>query len=186
MLRSFAVLALVATLATPAAAKVVEGVTLADTATLAEAPLVLNGAGVRTRMFFKVYVGSLYLPAKAANLAGVMSNGTRRIQLNLLRNLSAETLIGAFNDGLKENVPAAEFESLATQRAEMAKIMTSFGEVKEGSVVTLDFNGGNTSISLNGKAKGSIAGAAFNAALTKIWLGEKPVQDDLKKAMLGS
>jgi hypothetical protein len=31
--------------------------------------LVLNGAGIRSRAIFKVYVGSLYLPAKAGDLA---------------------------------------------------------------------------------------------------------------------
>jgi hypothetical protein len=185
MLRSIAALAVALTLAMPAAAGVVEGVTVADSATVGDAPLVLNGAGVRTRMFFKVYVASLFVSAKATNLSGVLASGTRRIQLDLLRNLSAETLIGAFNDGLKENNSAAEFESMAGARAEMAKIMTSFGEVKEGAVVTLDFVGGNTSIALNGKVKGTIAGGAFNAALTKIWLGDKPVQADLKKALLG-
>jgi hypothetical protein len=30
---------------------------------------VLNGAGIRTRAVFKVYVGSLYVPAKATDLA---------------------------------------------------------------------------------------------------------------------
>jgi len=40
-------------------------------------------------------------------------------------------------------------------------------------------------IGFNGAAKGTIPGEAFNKALTKIWLGEKPIQADLKKAMLG-
>jgi hypothetical protein len=38
---------------------------------------------------------------------------------------------------------------------------------------------------LNGQSKATIAGDAFNVALTKIWLGDKPIQGDLKKAMLG-
>ena len=63
--------------------------------------------------------------------------------------------------------------------------MKAFGEVKEGNVVTLDFVDGATSIGFNGAAKGTIPGEAFNRALTKIWLGDKPVQADLKKAMLG-
>ena len=39
---------------------------------------------------------------------------------------------------------------------------------------------------LNGTAKGTIAGDAFNKALMRIWLGEQPVQSDLKRAMLGN
>ena len=63
--------------------------------------------------------------------------------------------------------------------------MKAFGEVKEGNVVTLDFVDDGTAIGFNGAAKGAIPGEAFNRALTRIWLGEKPVQADLKKAMLG-
>ncbi len=58
-------------------------------------------------------------------------------------------------------------------------------EVKEKDVVTLDYAGGATQIAFNGQAKATIAGDAFNAAMTRIWLGDKPVQADLKKAMLG-
>ena len=50
--------------------------------------LVLNGAGVRTRAIFKVYVGSLYVPAKATTAAAVLAKGPRRIQLNLLRDVT--------------------------------------------------------------------------------------------------
>ena len=109
----------------------------------------------------------------------------RRIQLNLLRNLSADQLIGALTDGLKQNTTPAELSAIAVQTGELAAIMKSFGETKEGSVVTLDFVDGATTVGLDGTARGSIGGAAFNEALTKIWIGEHPVQDDLKKAMLG-
>jgi long-chain acyl-CoA synthetase len=63
--------------------------------------------------------------------------------------------------------------------------MKAFNEVGDKDVVALDFVGGDTRISLNGQAKGSIAGERFNRALTKVWLGDKPVQADLKKALLG-
>ena len=63
--------------------------------------------------------------------------------------------------------------------------MKSFGEAKEGSVVTLDFVDGATKVGLDGTVRGSIDGTAFNDALMKIWVGEHPAQDDLKKALLG-
>ena len=59
------------------------------------------------------------------------------------------------------------------------------GALKEGSVITLDFVDGATKIGFNASPKGSVPGEAFNRALTKIWVGDKPVQPDLKKAMLG-
>jgi Chalcone isomerase-like len=178
-----ALVALVA--ATGALAIEVAGVNIDDKTTVAGQELVLNGAGVRTRAIFKVYVASLYVPAKAGDLAGVLAKAPRRIQMNILRNLSADQLVDALVDGLKENNSADELAAVKAQTAELVATMKAFNDIKEKDVVTLDFVDGATKIGRNGAAMGSIAGEAFNRALTKIWLGEHPVQADLKKAMLG-
>jgi hypothetical protein len=105
--------------------------------------------------------------------------------MNLLRNLSADQLVDALVEGLAANNPPAEMAAIKPQTDELVRIMKGFGEVKEGNVVTLDFVDGATRIGFNGEAKGSIGGEPFNKALTRIWLGDKPIQDDLKKALLG-
>ena len=156
-----------------------------ERATVAGRELVLNGAGVRTRAIFKVYVGSLYVPEKAATIDAVLARAPRRVQLNLLRNLSAEQLVDALVDGLRENNSAADLDAVKPQVDELVRIMKSFGDVKEGSVVTLDFVDGATRIAQDGTSRGSVAGEPFNRALLRIWLGDHPVQADLKKAMLG-
>lgn len=168
-----------------AAAVEVGGVSIADKASVGGQELVLNGAGVRTRAFFKVYVGALYLPAKARTSAEVLAKSPRRIQLTLLRNLSPDQLIDALVDGLKANNGEAELAALKAQQEQMVATMKAFGDVKEKDVVTLDAVNGATEIGLNGQKKATIPGDAFAAALTKVWLGDKPAQDDLKKAMLG-
>ena len=184
-MRRVPLIALALLLAPPAFALVVGGVKLDDRATIAGQPLVLNGAGVRTRVMFKVYAASLYLPAKTNDVAAVLAKGPRRIQMNLLRTLAPDQLVDALNDGLKENNSDAELAAVKAQTDQLMAIMRSFGEVKEGSVVTLDFVDGSTVVGLNGAARGTVPGDAFNKALTKIWLGDKPVQADLKKALLG-
>ena len=171
--------------ATSAAGIDVDGVKVDDKVGVGGQELVLNGAGVRKRAIFKVYVGSLYVPAKARTVQEVLAKAPRRIQLNLLRNLSADQLIGALTDGLKLNLTPSELQAITVQTGELAAIMKSFGEAREGSVVTLDFVDNATKVGLDGAARGSVDGAAFNEALTRIWIGEHPVQDDLKKAMLG-
>ncbi len=185
MLRKFAIALSMALASSAPFAAEVGGVQVADQATVGGQDLVLNGAGLRTRAIFKVYVGSLYLPAKAATLDAVLAKGPRRIQMNLLRTLSADQLADALADGLKENNSAAELDAVKAQTEQLTAIMKSFGEAKEGDVVTLDFVDGATRVGFNGAAKGSIPGDVFNRALSKIWLGDKPVQTDLKKAMLG-
>jgi hypothetical protein len=146
---------------------------------------VLNGAGVRTRLMFKVYVAALYLPAKAADLPATLAQTPRRVQLTLLRNVGADDLVGALVEGMNANNSAQDMAAVKPQTDQLVTIMKSIGEAKTGDVVALDFVDGQTRVGHNGKAIGSIDGARFNDALMKIWLGDKPVQEDLKKAMLG-
>jgi len=185
MLRKIALSLMALLFAVPAFAAEVGGVKLDDKASVGGQELVFNGAGIRTKAIFKVYVGSLYVPAKAADLAGVLAKGPRRVQMNLLRTVSGEDLVNALVDGLKDNNTPQDLAAVKAQTDEMIAIMKGFGDVKEGNVVTLDFVDGATKIGFNGAAKGSIAGEPFNRALMKVWLGDKPVQADLKKAMLG-
>ena len=163
----------------------VGGVKLDDKVSVGGQELVLNGAGMRTKAIFKVYVASLYVPAKATTPAAVLEKGPRRIQMNLMRDLTPDQLVEALVDGLKDNNSPAELAAVKAQTDQMVSIMKGFGPVKEKDVVALDFVDGGTRISLNGAAKGTIPGEAFNKALTKVWLGDNPVQADLKKAMLG-
>jgi long-chain acyl-CoA synthetase len=172
-------------LSVSALAAEVGGVKLADKESVGGQDLVLNGAGIRTKAIFKVYVGSLYLPAKAPDLAGVLAKAPRRVQMNLLRSLSSDQLIEALVDGLKENNTPQELAAVKAQTDELVAIMKSIGDAKEGNVVTMDYVDGTTKVGFNGAVKGSIAGEPFNRALMKIWLGDKPIQADLKKAMLG-
>ena len=68
----------------------------------------------------------------------------------------------------------------------MDQLFASVDHVKVDDVINIDYlPGTGTQISLNGRSLGTIAGVDFNRALLKIWLGNVPVQADLKKAMLG-
>ncbi|MEP7205496.1 MAG: chalcone isomerase family protein [Casimicrobiaceae bacterium] len=163
----------------------VAGVRLDDRVTLGGKELVLNGAGVRTRAIFKVYVAGLYLPERASEAAAALAAPVRRVQLDLLRTLSAEQLVDALDDGLKENNTEAELAAVRAQVDALGAVMKGFREVHEKDVITLDYVDGGTRIGLNGQVKGTIAGEPFNRALLRVWLGERPVQADLKKAMLG-
>lgn len=177
--------ALALALAGPLAAAEVGGIKIDDSVSVGGATLVLNGAGIRSRMVFKVYVGALYLPAKAGDLAAALARSPRRVQMTLLRNVGADDLVGALVDGIKANNTAAEVAALQGQTDQLVAIMKRIGEAKTGDVVTLDLVDGETRVGHNGKGIGAIPGAPFNDALIKIWLGDKPVQADLKAAMLG-
>lgn len=171
--------------ALPARAVEVAGVKIADTAKVGGSELVLNGAGIRTRIIFKVYVGALYLSEKRMAVAEVLAQkGAKRVALTLLRDLSAQQLNEAFEKGIHANNGAAELEAMQPRIAELLSLLT---DAKEGDVVVLDFlPESGTAVTLNGVSKGKpIPGEDFFRALLRIWLGEQPVDADLKKAMLG-
>lgn len=174
-------------LGTPALAAEIAGVTIADTASVGGQALVLNGAGVRVKVFFRIYVGSLYLPRKAGDLAGVLSKGPRRIQMNLLRDLTADQLIGALVGGLNDNNSPAELAAVKAPTDQLVRILQRFkyDALMKGDVLTLDFVDGGTKLRHNDDAIGVVPGEAFNGALTRVWLGARPPEEDLKKAMLG-
>ncbi|MBU0621106.1 MAG: chalcone isomerase family protein [Gammaproteobacteria bacterium] len=165
----------------------VAGVKLSDTAQVGSANLQLNGAGIRSRLFFKIYVGALYLPQKQASAEVIIADEREhRVALHIVRELSSEKLLNAFNEAIAANHTKEELAALDGQLKQMAQIFNEVKEVKPGDVVALDYMpASGTQISVNGIARGTIAGTEFNRALLRIWLGGKPVQDDLKKAMLG-
>ncbi|MFZ5503048.1 MAG: chalcone isomerase family protein [Pseudomonadota bacterium] len=165
----------------------VAGVKIPDTVQLGDASLQLNGAGVRSKWFFKVYVGALYLPQKQNSAAAIInSEQTHRIALHLLRDLSSDKLLGAFNEAIEANHSPAELAAMDAELKQMKQIFDAIKEAKEGDVITLDYlPAGGSQIVVNGTTRGTIKSAGFNQALLKIWLGEKPAQEDLKKAMLG-
>ena len=173
-------------LALSASALEVKGIKVDETAQVGGSALVLNGAGVRTKLMFKVYVAGLYLAQKQTDANAVISDtGNKRVSMHFLRELSSEKLLHAMNEGFEDNNSAAEMAAIDTQIKAFRQMMASAKEVKEGDVIVLDLTSAGTQVSLNGKALGSIDGAAFNQALLRVWLGAKPVDIDLKKAMLG-
>ena len=162
----------------------VAGVTLPDT----DQQLVLNGAGLRKRAFFQVYAIGLYLPEKKTAAAeAIGAGGPKRVAIHMLRDVDAEQFSGALADGIRENHSEAEAKALEPRVKQLAAIMAEMKEAKKGMRITLDWvPAAGTQLTVEGKPAGSpIAGEDFYRALLRIWLGDKPVQDDLKNALLG-
>jgi hypothetical protein len=165
----------------------VASVKLPDTAQVGNANLQLNGAGIRTKFFFKIYVSALYLSQKQNLADTIIADGhEHRVALHMLHELTSKKLYGAFSEAIEVNHTHAELVALDAQMKQMAQIFDEVKEVKPGDVITLDYlPASGTQISVNGTARGTIPGAAFDRAILRIWLGSNPVQEDLKKAMLG-
>jgi hypothetical protein len=167
----------------------VAGVKIDDKTRVANAELILNGAGLRKRAFFQVYAIGLYLPQKAASAQALLEQpGPKRVAIHMLRDVGAEAFSEALAEGIRANHTEAEMKALEPRVKELTAIIAEIGQAKKGMAFALDWQPpAGTVMLLNGAARGRpIAGDDFYRALLKIWIGDKPVQDDLKKALLGS
>jgi len=167
----------------------VNGVKFEDTAKVAGKDLVLNGAGMRTKVIFKVYAAGLYLGEKKSNVADILKqDGPRRMTLVMMRDVSSADFGDAFMKGINDNIDAAEKAKYAGQIAKFGEVFGAIPGVKKGDVLHLDLiPGAGTQAELNGKKVGeTIADPGFYNAVLRIWLGDKPVDSSLKPALLGT
>lgn len=166
----------------------IEGVKLEPTVQLGGSTLQLNGAGVRTRAIFRVYVAGLYVPQKATTPAALLAQkGPRRVAITTLRNLDADSFAGGLNDGLRNNHTEAQLTGFKSQLETLNANLKAVGDTRKGDVLLFDFTpDGGTRLSVNGQLRGTpIPGEDFYEAVLRIWLGDKPADGDLKKRLLG-
>ena len=186
--RSLLAAACLAFAASGACAAQVSGITFDDTAKVAGQDLQLNGAGVRTKMIFKVYAAGLYLPKKSTNVADILAmEGARRIKLVMMRELSSEDFGQAFMDGLNKNSSADEKTRLLDQTMQMGRLFAMVSKLDKGDTLHLDWvPGTGTVVTLNGRKLGEpLPDVAFYNAILKIWIGNDPADRSLKGGMLG-
>lgn len=180
---AFVVLVLALLGGTAAAGKRAD-VTMPDTATVEGKALVLNGMGIRKATIFrvKVYVAGLYLETRSRNADEILrSEQVKRLDLVLVRDVERDEILEAWKDGFKKN--GADMAKLKTRFDAFAGWMTDLKE--HGTLSFLYVPGRGITVTLNGKARGTIAGADFATAFFAIWLGREPADDGLKDGLLG-
>jgi hypothetical protein len=147
--------------------------------------LMLNGAGLREKMWIDLYVGSLYLPTKTSNAKDIMdSKDAAAIKLDIVSGMiTSEKMISAVNEGFEN----ATNKNTAPLKAKIDKFKSFFKEeIKKGDTfIIANVPGQGVVVFKNGVKKGTIDGHDFKRALFGIWLGTKPADKDLKEGMLG-
>lgn len=190
ILAGWVVCAVCAFCALPVHAVDIEGVRVDDRITLpGGTPLVLNGAGVRTKLAFaKLYVGALYLPAKQAKTDVIFKDaGAKRVSMFVLADeITAKELVASLNNALAANHIPMELALIETRLRQLNDMMIKVGALKKGAMVTLSFlPASGTHIHINNEEKLVIKGEDFFRAMLRIWIGDKPVDGRLRDAMLG-
>jgi len=168
----------------PVAARAVtiENVTFAKSIDAGEDQLTLRGAALlRWLKLVKVYVAALYLPERAKP-SEVLSDIPKRLEISYLVAIKGADFGPAAEPLLARNLTGVELTRL---RHRLDRLNAAYLDIKPGDRYALTYQpGAGTELSWNGKPLVTIEGADFAAAYFSIWLGRKPLDDNLKKALL--
>ena len=178
-------LMLLPALPAPAAAATVSGIEIPDRVEVAGETLVLNGAGVRRKFFFRIYAGALYLPSttRDAQRAIAMAGAKRVLMHFIYDELTREQIVDAWSDGFEANLSSRERAALGQAIDDFNRLFT---DVQSGDELAIDYlPDRGTRVMMNGEVRGVVPGDALAEAVLQIFLGERPADAGLKRGMLG-
>ncbi|MEL0584905.1 MAG: chalcone isomerase family protein [Candidatus Thiodiazotropha sp. (ex. Lucinoma kazani)] len=168
-------------------AREVAGVTLPDQIVrdTDKAELILNGAGVRKKFFFSVYLASLYLQHPSRQVEAVIDvEKPARVQMQILYSkIDKKKFTKGWDDGFSANLST---EQLQAVRQRLDQFNGMFESLVKGDTIELDYiPGDGTHVTIKGEDKGVVSGGDFYQALLMVWLGESPISQNLKQELLG-
>lgn len=185
MKRHLVLIAILFMIAVPSLqAKELAGVTMPDKVVIGGKECSLVGMGVRTRFFFKIYVGGVYMAEPSRDERVVISSDQpKRLVLYFVHSkVEKEKLVDAWREGFEKN----SGPQLASLKSRIDRFNSFFdNDVKRGEEAVITYlPGTGTEVIFRGASKGVIEGKDFMEALFKIWFGEKPADAGLKKGLL--
>jgi len=168
-------------LAAPALARQVAGVEFPETVAVGGQELKLNGAGIRKKFVVKVYAGGLYLAEPSHDAEAIVTaDAPKRVRMVFLRDVDKGKILETYREGFANNgaapATAAKLDLLAPAIVDMRK---------GGEMFVTYVPGQGTTVAAAGGQPVTVEGKDFAEAMFKNWLGAKPADGDLKKALLG-
>lgn len=166
----------------------IAGVKVEDSATVAGTKLQLNGAGIRYKGPFKVYVGELYTTKKVTSLEELIAApGPKRLSMVFVREIEAGPFGKLLTRGVEDNTSKSEMSKLVPGLIRMGDIFTVNKVLVPGDVIHIDWiPGTGMLITAKGKVQGEpFKEPEFYRAIMSIWFGNVPADHNLKDAMLG-
>lgn len=151
--------------------------------------LQLNGAAVRSRAFFKIWAGGLYLPRKANTLNEVLTQpGIKRWHVVLLRDVEGNEMGKQFTTVIGKTASKNEFLALIPTIARMGEIFSQKKRLSAGESFTLEWLP-NEEINLYFNNKLATAepftDKVLFTVLMRMYLGDSPLDASLKAKLLG-
>lgn len=149
------------------------------------ANLKLTGVGLRTKVGFGVYAVGSYLqdgvvvrtPEELAK-----ADAVRMLHLVMERTVESGDFIDAFKSSVGKSYPADKFKD---EFAEVAKAVGNNAAKKGDQVIMLYSPGTGVRMQIVGKVDVTVKNPAFAQALWEVYLGAKPIDEGLKKGLVG-
>jgi Chalcone isomerase-like len=140
-----------------------------------------NAALLRYKIVFRGYVVALYLP-DGADPASALGPLPKRLEFSYFWKIPGPEFGKAGEEILTRNV---DRQTVTALRERLDSINRAYKDVKPGDRYALTYRPGKgTELSFNGKPLVLVEGDDFAAAYFSIWLGKKPIDEDLKNELL--
>ena len=124
----------------------------------------------------------LYVPLSVKE-KDVLSDVPKSLDVIYFQPIPNIELSKATTKGIKLNVTADEFKAMEER---VAEINSFYPTVKPMDRIRVTYvPGQGTTVAVNGDVKGTIPGADLGRAFFAIWVGKRPVDQWMKKSLLG-
>jgi len=168
--------------ATVAQARDFQGVRMPDAVTISGKQAKLNGMGLRRKFVFDVYVAGFYVEEPSSDPGKLIaSDEVKRMTLMMLRDLGKDKIVEALREGFEKNSK----DQMPALKDRLDQLVAMIPDAKKNSTIVITYvPGSGTTLSTSGE-RSVIPGKDFADALFSVWLGPHPVDDGLKKGLLG-
>ena len=149
--------------------------------------LQLNGAGIRYKAIFKVYAAGLYTQSRLATPEAVYGDtGAKRMHVVMLREVDSGGFGKMLMQGMEANLPRDQLKHCIPGIVQLGEVFSAKKRMVAGETYTLESRpGSGTTVKVNGQVVAQTKDAMLFTCLMYNYLGQRPVDDSLKPALLG-
>lgn len=144
--------------------------------------LLRNGVGVRSKLMVNVYAAALYLQEQTdSSELAIRQDLAKRLVMHItFRRITKEQFISHFEDDFRQ---VRGHEKTAD---DIQRFVNSLPDMVQGDRLVMDYvPGRGTTVTLNGHRLVLVEGRRFMWVLFRLFLGEHPPTEKLKRGLLG-
>ena len=141
----------------------------------------LLGSGVFRYMIWTAYAGAYY-QLEGERDPQPLSDVPRRLELAYFHDIAAEDFADATEKTLSDSLTLYEFNQV---KENLEQLKRQYRDVAPGDRYLLSWDGEQLRLALNGETLYEDSSAEFASAMFGIWLGERPLSDEFRDALLG-